>query len=581
MAPNPTSGFDTGTGTAQISIGGSPADANVAASSTHVCVTARAAFACYTKQGTPVTLGPGFSARPYTAKEFFEKSGISTITSVSGDTNYTKDARVIFSRFWKRFFLVVQAREATARQLIAVSKSENPEDGWWTYADVVGTASEPAFDWQTIGINSSHLLVSSWMVSAWSGGSGTGTRHLMYTASDLVAGKPYTRSEWRHVNANSAAPCIHESDTTDAFWVHRDDDTHATVWAVRNGNVTNKQVTIQSSSPAVNGTALGGTIVSYTNIGRAPQSAEFRNGKIVFVSNDGHTWEGQSKPNNAVRLVRLDVSKYFASSPSITVEIDRIYGRASSGDPAGAIFDYGWPAVATNSNGDIVVGSIRSNPTIYPELRASVWFVGQPDISSSVLLASSSSPLSQFHMAGAGSDRSSGGVYLAQQYGATTPSWRIHIAQMLGAQTNWRWCNKCMGLAFAGNGPPRKCPMGGNHDHTGSGNYALRFANTGHPGQTNWRWCNKCMGLAFAGNGPPRKCPMGGNHDHTGSGNYELVQYAANDVKGTQIQDNWRWCNKCMGLAFAGNGPPRKCPMGGNHDHTGSGNYGIELIPSA
>ncbi len=78
----------------------------------------------------------------------------------------------------------------------------------------------------------------------------------------------------------------------------------------------------------MDGTALGGTIVSYTIIGRAPQSAEFRDGKIVFVSNDGHTWEGQSKPNNALSLVRLDVSKYFASSPSVTVEIDRIYGRA-------------------------------------------------------------------------------------------------------------------------------------------------------------------------------------------------------------------------------------------------------------
>ena len=52
MTPNPTYSFDTGGGVAdQIRIGGSPADANVAASSTHICGTARAAFACYTKGG--------------------------------------------------------------------------------------------------------------------------------------------------------------------------------------------------------------------------------------------------------------------------------------------------------------------------------------------------------------------------------------------------------------------------------------------------------------------------------------------------------------------------------------------------
>ena len=77
-----------------ISIGGSPADANVAASHTHVCVTARAAFACYTKGGTLVGLGPGYSARPYTAKEFFEQAGLGPIVAVDGGSNYAKDGRV-------------------------------------------------------------------------------------------------------------------------------------------------------------------------------------------------------------------------------------------------------------------------------------------------------------------------------------------------------------------------------------------------------------------------------------------------------------------------------------------------------
>jgi hypothetical protein len=130
--------------------------------------------------------------------------------------------------------------------------------------------------------------------------------------------------------------------------------------------------------------------------------------------------------------VRLNVSKFFDPVPSVTVEIDRIFGRASAGDRSGSIFDYGWPAVASNANGDIVVGSVRSNATIYPELRASPWLAGQPDLSPSVSLAKSSSALTAFHMAGASADPSTSGVYVAQQYGSSTPSWRIHVAKMLG-----------------------------------------------------------------------------------------------------------------------------------------------------
>jgi hypothetical protein len=42
-----------------------------------------------------------------------------------------------------------------------------------------------------------------------------------------------------------------------------------------------------------------------------------------------------------------------------------------------------------------------------------------------------------------------------------------------------------------------------------------------YPAQSNWRWCNKCQGLFFGGN-PNPKCPAGGAHNKTGSGNYSL-----------------------------------------------------------
>jgi hypothetical protein len=96
--------------------------------------------------------------------------------------------------------------------------------------------------------------------------------------------------------------------------------------------------------------------------------------------------------------------------------------------------------------------------------------------------------------------------------------------------------------------------------------------------QDNWRWCRKCQGLAFAGSPSPGACPAGGLHDHQGSGDYTLVK----NVPGAPGQHNWRWCNKCQGLAFAGNRSLGRCPAGGLHDHRGSGDYTLVInVPGA
>jgi hypothetical protein len=42
---------------------------------------------------------------------------------------------------------------------------------------------------------------------------------------------------------------------------------------------------------------------------------------------------------------------------------------------------------------------------------------------------------------------------------------------MADAQSNWRWCNKCQGLAYAGNSQG-VCPAGGTHN-IASDNYNL------------------------------------------------------------------------------------------------------------
>jgi hypothetical protein len=434
--PSPIYAFSSGTtSSTRVDIGGWPADSNVAASRTHICITTRGAFACYTKSGLLVSPGQGLSARPYTAQAFFTASGLPIGTPNGGGTDYAKDARIVFDHYRKRFFMDFETREPIARLMIAVSKSEDPRDGWWTYADVVGTATYPFHDYQWVGVNASWFLVSDPICPG--AGNCPITKHFMYPAGKLASGQAYVRSAWTATSngvviSNGAVPCDHDTFTNDSFYVDREDDTHVNVWAVRSGTIYRRTVSVQTSTNAINGPELGGGTVIYTNIGRTAQNCEYRNGRIVFVSNDGHTWGGQSTPNNAIRLVRLNVSGYFNFFPIVTVEIDRIFGKASASDPPGSVFDYGWPAVATNGNGDIVIGEIRSNASIYPEIRGSVWFAGQSDISSGVSVQASSSPLGSYHMAGASADPSTLGVYISQQYGSTSPGWRIRVAKILG-----------------------------------------------------------------------------------------------------------------------------------------------------
>jgi hypothetical protein len=147
-------------------------------------------------------------------------------------------------------------------------------------------------------------------------------------------------------------------------------------------------------------------------------------------------------------------------------------------------------------------------------------------------------------------------------------------------QTDWRCCHKCQGLFFHGNPSKGVCPKDHlehsayqKHSAFGSRNYSLALNTPSAPGQNNWRLCNKCQGLYFAGHTTHGQCPTGGTHDHTGSGNYSLLQNAP----GSPGQEDWRWCPVCEGLYFAGNSPSRGvCPGGG--EHGGSANYKLVQV---
>ena len=150
---------------------------------------------------------------------------------------------------------------------------------------------------------------------------------------------------------------------------------------------------------------------------------------------------------------------------------------------------------------------------------------------------------------------------------------------MADSQANWKWCQRCQSLAYAdvGNGV---CPAGGEHDLSNSSNYVLNYVRQDdfqppEGQQANWKWCDNCKSLAYAGrgNGVCPAPPAGEGHHHN-SFNYVLNYVRQDDFQPPEGQQaNWKWCDRCQSLAYAGRGGG-VCPApGGGAHHNQSYNY--------
>jgi hypothetical protein len=96
----------------------------------------------------------------------------------------------------------------------------------------------------------------------------------------------------------------------------------------------------------------------------------------------------------------------------------------------------------------------------------------------------------------------------------------LHQYGAAHAQDGWRWCQNCSGLFISGAGTA--CWIGGTHDDTTSGDYAVHH-NIGDnaPGVGAFRWCTGCGRLAASA--VTSGCPAGDQHDFGSSGDYHLL----------------------------------------------------------
>jgi hypothetical protein len=129
-------------------------------------------------------------------------------------------------------------------------------------------------------------------------------------------------------------------------------------------------------------------------------------------------------------------------------------------------------------------------------------------------------------------------------------------------QPDWRFCTKCHLLFFNGFPNNKRICAGDGGVHNAAGFvFNLPFNIAGTPNaQSDWRFCNKCLGLFWNGYPDKGKC-AGSSKGHNMYGfDYVIPHDIA--VKPNN-QNNWRFCTKCKAMFFDGYPAKGSCPNGG------------------
>ena len=147
----------------------------------------------------------------------------------------------------------------------------------------------------------------------------------------------------------------------------------------------------------------------------------------------------------------------------------------------------------------------------------------------------------------------------------------------MNVEIGWSNCVECSSLVLD---PVGRCPGGGLHDTTDSGDYVVPYESSANS-RTNWRHCESCQSLVFAGSGSGGRCTTGLAHTFSQKGyrpeglpNFDATREAVR-------QSDWRWCCKCDGMTYCDADAPGNCATGGVHDDTRSGVYSMVFFVRA
>jgi hypothetical protein len=439
--------LDSGSGNAR------PPDPQIAVSTTHVVTTLTRWIAFYDKAGNQL--------QSTSSPTFFSPLGLDDGTN-EGFAIYS-DMRCLFDSYRKRFWVCALARspytskdpqlpaeKKRALITVAVSKTEDPNQGWWMYWwDAVahwGETNDSVYqpgdvaDYTMIGIDPDLFHANNVVAN---NEPGVNHRYLRVSFADadaMAAGQPGSSvSGWQFwdltnpdgSSANLVQPVVHHGSTGRSYYVsHQGGTNNLIVWALTfpltaNQQLSREAVPLEAWLGPVDAPQKGSTDkISMTNTGTDVLKAVFRWPYLFCCTTDARNWGGDS-PRSSVRFVRISAAG-FPNLPTDAASgfVSRTFGDKSAEDPPGSQIYYAWAAVEANKNGDAVLVYARSGTTIYPEARFSAYLLNENDIRPSRLLkageaaySGGDSPLRWGDLAGASVDpKDETAIWITHQY---------------------------------------------------------------------------------------------------------------------------------------------------------------------
>ena len=370
-------------------------DVNLGVSETHVVVTSRTNVGFYDRQGNK-------QKEVMWVGEFFDWVKASTGVDAFFDT------RSIYDPYRKRFWIgtlgysTKETKDLKGQHLFccAVSKTQNPMDGWYTYYWYSGFGETHAHDYPTLGVSQDVFIETN------TGVDDAGNYYnnvCIFDAQSLADGqfKPGWRFwGWKNPVNNIDAeihitPLIHHGSSPYTYLLGKQGN-DVIVFGIKDPLQPNMSVSswvLDFSSSAFSTTTAAAQKgdnkkLWFQNMSNFIFSATYRNNNLYFVMTDAKDWLGSGDMTTSLRLVRIR-----NTDNNYWYDINRVFGSNNKFDdkPTDKVF-YGFPAVAVDAKGDMVTGYCRSGENIYPEIRASVWPNNGNDILPSRLLKAGEAP---------------------------------------------------------------------------------------------------------------------------------------------------------------------------------------------
>lgn len=383
---------------------GFPADAQIAVSQTHVIVTNRQQMRYFDKNGN--SLGNVISSNSFFAP-------LNLMDAAGNPIDRHNDLRVIFDEYRKRFWVTAYSSTSTPNVTLskrrfflpmAVSKTQNPQDGWYLYwwdgASQQGNAQSTIWapgdgpDYPVLGVDPVAVTITHKVSD--SNGSFKYWRVTLTPAAPLANGVAQGGWQyWSLTNPDGSkpgliAPAVHHGSPTGgrAYWAGRQGTDTLVVWAIKDPfgpGRTLERVAVkmpQAWSSPVEGQQKGSQRrIKFTNLGTSPLKAVYRNGFLYTVTNDSRDWGGIGKARTSIRYVRVPVSGWpTVPSPPDGDGVSRTFGGGSTLENISGLKHYGWPGIEVNKLGDALIVYTRTGEEIYPEARASAYMSSASDL---------------------------------------------------------------------------------------------------------------------------------------------------------------------------------------------------------